>query len=522
MKTLLLVDASSYLYRAFHALPDLRTKAGEATGAIYGVLNMLRRLHKDVPADYSACVFDAKGKTFRDEWYPQYKATRTAMPDELGSQIEPLHECIRAVGWPLLEVGGVEADDVIGTLAVQATEQGMRIVISSSDKDLAQLVSPHITIINTMSNEKFDEAGVFAKFGVKPAQMIDYLTLIGDSVDNIPGVDKVGPKTACKLLAQYGSLDNLMAHADAAGGVGGENLRKVKEWLPQARRLLTIKCDVALEARIEDLNHQPQDKRTLARLFERYEFQAWRRELGDDADLIPLEVQEREYETVLDVEALARWLAKLESSQLTAFAAQTTSFDPMTAELVGFALSIEKGKAAYVPLAHRYTGAPSQLDRNAVLAQLRPWLENPAKLKAAHGSKFQMHVLANHGIDVAGIAHDTMLESYVLASHRPNELDGLAQRHLHLKTLNFEEVCGKGAGQICFDQVPIDRATQYAAEDADVTLQLHHALYPEIEADRGLSRIYNEIEVPVARVLFAMERHGVLIDTGLLEAHGME
>jgi DNA polymerase-1 len=522
MKTLLLVDASSYLYRAFHALPDLRTKAGEATGAIYGVLNMLRRLHKDVPADYSACVFDAKGKTFRDDWYPQYKATRTAMPDELGSQIEPLLQCIRAMGWPLLQIDGVEADDVIGTLAQQASQHAMRTVISSSDKDLAQLVSPHITIMNTLSNETFDEAGVLAKFGVKPEQMIDYLTLIGDSVDNIPGVDKVGPKTACRLLAQYGTLDNLMAHADEVTGVVGENLRNVRDWLPQARRLLTVKCDVPLEIGVESLEHQPPDKATLARLFDRYEFQAWRRELGDDVDLVPLEVQTREYQTLLEPEQLTHWLAKLDGAALVSIEAQTTSSDPLTAELVGIALSVEPGKAAYVPLAHRYTGVPPQFDRASTLARLKPWLEDAQHKKVAHGAKFQMHVLANHGIELAGIAHDSLLQSYVLASHRPNDLDSLAQRHLRIKTLTFEEVCGKGVGQICFDQVAVERATQYAAEDVDLTLQLHTTLYPEIEQDERLRSIYGNIELPLSRVLFAMERHGVLIDIGLLEGQGAE
>src|SRR3954453_12294212 len=522
MKTLLLVDASSYLYRAFHALPDLRTKAGEATGAIYGVLNMLRRLHKDVPADYSACVFDAKGKTFRYDWYPQYKATRTAMPDDLGSQVEPLHECIRAMGWPLLEIAGVEADDVIGTLALQAQEQGVRTVISSSDKDLTQLVGPQVTMVNTMSNETFDEAGVEGKFGVKPAQIIDYLTLIGDSVDNIPGVDKVGPKTACKMLEKYGTLDNLIAHADEVVGVVGENLRKVKDWLPTARRLITVKCDVQLDVTIEQLQHQPPDKPTLARLFDRFEFRAWRQELGDDIDVVPLTVQAREYETVLQPVQLAEWLAKIESAPLVSFDIEATSFDQLTAELVGVSLAIEPGKAAYIPLAHRYAGAPQQLDREHTLAQLKQWLENPERAKVAHGAKYHRHVLANHGIVLSGISHDTLLESYVLASHRPHDMESLAHRHLRLKTLTFEEVCGKGVGQICFDQVALERATQYGAEDADITLQLHHTFYPEIEADPRQSMIYRTIELPVAQVLFAMERHGVLIDAGLLEAQGAE
>jgi DNA polymerase-1 len=522
MKTLLLVDASSYLYRAFHALPDLRTKAGEPTGAIYGVLNMLRRLLKDVPADYSACVFDAKGKTFRYDLYPQYKATRTAMPDDLGAQVQPLHECIRALGWPLLEIEGVEADDVIGTLACQAARRGVRTVISSSDKDLTQLVSPQVTMVNTMSNETFDEAGVAAKFGVKPVQMIDYLTLIGDSVDNIPGVDKVGPKTAVKLLAQYGTLDNLIAHGDEIAGVVGENLRKVKDWLPQARKLITVKCDVPLDLELEQLEPRDADKMTLARMFERFEFQSWRQELGDDIDVVPASAREREYETVLTPEQLTRWLAKLDAASLTAIDVQTTTQDQLTAELVGISLSIEPGKGAYIPLAHRYAGAPDQLDPTQTLAQLKPWLEGAERAKVTHNAKFAMHVLANHGIALAGIAHDTQLESYVLASHRPNSLDSLAQRHLRVKTLSFEDLCGKGASQICFDQVAIDRATEYAVENADVTLQLHQALHPEIEPDAQLNRVYREIELPIANVLFAMERHGVLINGALLEAQGAE
>lgn len=522
MKTLLLVDASSYLYRAFHALPDLRTKAGEATGAIYGVLNMLRRLHKDVPADYSACVFDAKGKTFRDEVYPQYKATRAPMPDDLGSQVEPLHQCIRAMGWPLLEIGGVEADDVIGTLAQEARGQGIRTVISSSDKDLTQLVGPQITMVNTMSNETYDEAGVETKFGVKPVQIVDYLALIGDTVDNIPGVDKVGPKTACKLLQKYGTLDDLIAHADEVTGVVGENLRRVLDWLPQARSLLTVKCDVALPARVVDLQHLPPDKPTLARLFDRFEFRAWRSELGEDAELAPLTVPERSYETVLTQAQLTEWLERIASAQLVSIDVATTSFDPMSAEIVGIALAVEPSKAAYIPLAHRYAGAPEHLDRSAVLTQLKPWLEDAARAKVLHGSKFQSHVLANHDIALTGVAHDTMLETYVLASHRPNDLESLAQRHLRVKTLTFEDVCGKGAGQICFDQVELDRATQYAAENADVTLQLHAILHGEIEQDERLAAVYRNIELPVARVLFAMERHGVLIDSALLDKQGHE
>jgi DNA polymerase I len=367
MKTLLLVDASSYLYRAFHALPDLRNKSGEPTGAIYGVLNMLRRLHKDVAADYSACIFDAKGRTFRDDIYAEYKATRTPMPDDLGIQVGPLHACIRAMGWPLLEIAGVEADDVIGTLASAATRAGLRTVISSSDKDLTQLVDANVTMVNTMTNETLDDAGVLAKFGVQPRQIVDYLTLIGDSIDNVPGVDKVGPKTACKWLQQYGSLDDILAHADEIGGAVGENLRRARDWLPTARLLLKVKCDVELPVHIEDLVHLPQDRPRLAELFERYEFRAWRREL-DESAAQPEEPQEpapetvrpaREYETVLTPAQLEQWLARIEQAELVAVDTETTSLDPQVAQLVGISLSCEAHRAAYIPLAHAYAGAPA-------------------------------------------------------------------------------------------------------------------------------------------------------------------
>ena len=526
MKTLLLVDASSYLYRAFHALPDLRTKAGEATGAIYGVLNMLRRLHKDVPADYSACVFDAKGKTFRDDWYPEYKATRTPMPDDLGAQIAPLYECIRAMGWPLVEVPGVEADDVIGTLALEARNQGVRSVISSGDKDLTQLVDPLVTMVNTMSNETFDEAGVTAKFGVKPEQMVDYLALIGDSIDNIPGVDKVGPKTAAKWLAQYGALDNLMAHADEITGVVGENLRKARDWLPQAKRLVSVKRDVQLPVTIEQLTHNAPDTAKLAALFDRFEFRSWRRELGDaippNPDRPTPPAQPRDYVTILTETQLAEWIARTDNAELTAIATETTSVDPFAAELVGISLSVEPGKAAYLPLAHRYAGVPEQLPRDATLARLRPWLENAAKLKIGRHAKYDAHVLANAGIALRGMQHDTLLESYVLESHRPHDMDSLAQRHLGVKTISYEEVAGKGASQIGFEQVALERATEYSAQNADVTLQLHRELLPAIEGNEKLAFIYRAIEMPVMQVLFAMEQHGVLLDASLLEKQSHE
>ena len=526
MKTLLLVDASSYLYRAFHALPDLRTKAGEPTGAIYGVLNMLRRLHKDVPADYSACVFDAKGKTFRDDWYPDYKAGRPPMPDDLSAQIAPLRESIRAMGWPLLEVEGVEADDVIGTLALEAERQGIHTVISSGDKDLTQLVDPLVTMVNTMSNETFDEAGVTAKFGVTPEQVVDYLTLVGDSVDNIPGVDKVGPKTAAKWLSQYQTLDNLLTHADEIGGVVGENLRKAKNWLPQAKRLLTLRRDVQLPITLDELRHAPQDNAKLAELLDRFEFRTWQRELGETGDSDPARpppnLRRREYETVLGDDQLAEWIARIDDAELVSVDTETTSLDPLAAQLVGISLSVEPGSAAYLPLAHRYAGAPKQLPLDATLARLKTWLEDASKAKVGQNAKYAMHVLANHGISMGGVSHDTLLESYVLESHRPHDMDSLAQRHLGVKTITYEEIAGKGAAQIGFDQVSLARATEYSGEGADIALQLHGALYPDIERDDQLLFIYRQIEMPVTQVLFEMERHGVLLDTRLLEAQSRE
>jgi len=526
MKTLLLVDASSYLYRAFHALPDLRTKTGEPTGAIYGVLNMLRRLHKDVPADYSACVFDAKGKSFRDDWYPQYKATRQPMPDHLSVQITPLHDAIRAMGWPLLQVEGVEADDVIGTLAREAEERAIRTVISSGDKDLTQLVGPLVTMVNTMTNESFDAAGVAVKFGVNPEQIVDYLTLIGDSIDNIPGVDKVGPKTAVKWLSQYQTLDNLLAHADEIGGVVGENLRKATDWLPQARRLVTLRRDVQLPITVDKLTHAPQDNAKLTELFDRFEFRTWQRELGEAeaSDSAPPAPNARpcEYETILTADQLAALLTRIDAAELVALDIETTSLDPLSARLVGISISTEAGRAAYLPLAHRYAGAPDQFPLDATLARFNAWLEDPSKAKAVQNAKYHMHVFANHGISVRGIGYDTLLESYVLESHRPHDIANLAQRHLEVKTIAYEEITGKGAAQIAFDQVSLERATQYSAAYADITLQLHRVLYPDIERDHQLVFIYRQIEMPVTAVLFQMERHGVLLDTRLLEAQSQE
>ncbi|MGH8750177.1 MAG: DNA polymerase I [Burkholderiales bacterium] len=542
-KTLLLVDGSSYLYRAFHALPDLRNRRNEPTGAIYGVLNMLRRLRADYKADYSACVFDAKGKTFRDDWYPEYKANRAPMPDHLAAQIAPLHDCIRALGWPLLMIEGVEADDVIGTLVTRAARENVNSIVSTGDKDLAQLVNDHVTLINTMSNEKLDAAGVLAKFNVAPASIVDYLTLIGDSVDNVPGVEKVGPKTAVKWLAQYQTLDNLTAHAQEIPGVVGENLRKAKDWLPQAKKLLTVKCDVDLPLSLADLKPQPQDGAKLEELFERFEFKSWLKDskasgvrgkepsqagtrsapqTAYPSPFTPHALPQRNYETILTEAQLEQWIQRLDNAQLAAVDTETTGLDPLQDKLVGISLAIEAGHAAYIPLAHRYSGAPQQLDLEQTLKQLKPWLENAAKPKLGQNLKYDEHIFANHGVALNGIAHDTLLESYVLESHQPHDMDNLAARHLNLKTISYDEVTGKGANRIGFDQVAIERATEYSAEDADITLQLHQVLYPQVAADARLAEIYRRIEMPLLDVLFGMERNGVLLDVKLLEQQSRE
>jgi DNA polymerase I len=533
MQTLLLVDGSSYLYRAFHALPDLRNRANEPTGAIYGVLNMLKRLRKDYSAEYLACVFDAKGKTFRDDLYPEYKANRPPMPEDLVRQIAPLHDAIRAMGWPLIMEEGVEADDVIGTLARLAEAQGIRTVISTGDKDIAQLVNAHVTLVNTMSNEILDEAGVQAKFGVPAARIVDYLTLIGDSVDNVPGVAKVGPKTAVKWLAQYDSLDNLVAHAAEIGGVVGENLRAALDWLPQARHLLTIKCDVELREKLPELTPQAPDNAKLGELFEHFEFKTWLREVRDSAMKAdapaPAAQQpslfgeaEREYQTIQTEAQLASWLETLEHAELVSLDTETTGLDPLTARLVGLSFAVEAQRAAYLPLNHRYAGAPDQLDEATVLARLKPWLEDPAKRKVGQNLKYDAHIFANHGIRLRGIEHDTLLQSYVLESHKPHDMDNLAERHLGVKTIAYAEVCGKGAKQIGFDQVDLDTATRYAAEDADITLQLHQALYPQVENHPSLDFVYRNIEMPLIDVLFDIERHGVLLDCALLGRQSQE
>jgi DNA polymerase I len=528
-KILLLVDGSSYLYRAFHALPDLRNAAGEPTNAIKGVLSMLHKLRKDHAADYIACVFDAKGKTFRDELYPEYKAHRPPMPDDLRSQIEPLHEAIRAEGWPLVMIDGVEADDVIGTLVVEAAQQDIRSIVSTGDKDMAQLVNDHVTLVNTMSEETLDEAGVASKFGVPPDRIIDYLTLIGDAVDNVPGVAKVGPKTAVKWLSEYGSLDNLMAHADEIKGVVGDNLRAALDWLPQARVLITIKTDVTLPFDFDDLILKSRDTGVLRALFERYEFRTWLRELDAAATAAP-DTPEQDcsgdhrahYETILTEAALDAWIARLKAAPAFALDTETTGLNPMQAELVGISFATEAGGAAYLPLAHHYAGAPDQLSIDATLVKLKPLLENPQPKIIGQHLKFDRHIFANHGIALGGVVDDTLLQSYVLEAHQSHELGNLASRHLGLATISYDDVTGKGASRIGFEQVAIERASEYAAEDADVTLRVRDALAPQIAASSKLEFVYRQIELPLAEILFRMERTGILLDRELLAVQSGE
>lgn len=551
-ETLLLVDGSSYLYRAYHALPDLRNGEGFPTGAIYGIVNMLRKLRNDYPAKYSACIFDAKGKTFRDDLYPAYKEHRAPMPDDLRAQIEPIHEAVRALGWPILVVDGVEADDVIGTLAERAAKEGVRTIVSTGDKDLAQLVNDHVTLVNTMTNETLDPAGVLAKFGVPPERIVDYLSLIGDTVDNVPGVPKVGPKTAVKWLTEFGSLDNVMARAGEIKGVVGDNLRNTLEWLPKGRELLTVKldCDLSKEVPTFDaLVDGGEDKAKLVDFFSRYGFKTWLREASGEAlpdtrsvgaarkaatpvknyageaasqpqaNLFDVEAppDEVQYETVTTEAQLESWMQRLDEVHLVCIDTETTSIDPMLAQLVGLSLSVKPGEACYIPVAHRgpdvagLDGA-AQLSRDMVLARMKLWLEDESRKKVGQHLKYDAHVFANHGITLRGIEHDTMLESYVLESHRNHGMDALAERVLHLKTITYEAVCGKGASQIGFDEVPLDRATEYAAEDADITLRLHRTLFPKVEQDDKLRYVYEQIEMPTSIVLQKMERNGVLID----------
>ncbi|TMH17507.1 MAG: DNA polymerase I [Betaproteobacteria bacterium] len=533
MPKLVLVDGSSYLYRAFHALPDLRTSRGEPTGAIRGVISMLRRLIEDGKPDYFAVVFDAPGKTFRDDLYPEYKANRSPMPDALAAQIAPLHELIRVHGWPILMIEGVEADDVIGTLARQAEQLDIDTLISTGDKDLAQLITPRVTLVNTMSNEILDMTTVVDKFAVRADQLLDYLALIGDSIDNIPGVPKVGPKTAARWLAEHGTLDDVMANAGSIGGAVGENLRAALTWLPQGKRLLTVKTDCTLPFAPHELVIQPHDADKLRELYERFEFRSWLKDsaqnnaevppvtVTQDKDVEPEVVRQpiaREYEAVLDDAAFERMIDEMQGAELVSFDTETTGLDPMEAQIVGLSFSFEPGRASYIPLTHRYAGVPSQLPIDDVLRRLKPWFEDPTRKKIGQNVKYDQHVLANYGVALAGVAHDTLLQSYVLESQRSHDMDSLAWRHLGVKTISYADVAGKGAGHIGFDQVSIDKAAEYSGEDVDIALQLHGVLYQKVQQNPQLDFIYSTIEMPTREVLFRMEREGVLIDASVLAA----
>jgi len=521
-----LVDGSSYLYRAFHALPNLSNSHGEPTGALLGVANMLRRLLNEEEPRHIAVVFDAKGPTFRHELYADYKANRPPMPRELASQVEVIHEFVRLMGLPLIEVAGVEADDVIGTLSRMAEQRGMDCVISTGDKDLAQLVSEHTTLVNTMTDTRMDPAGVKEKFGVNPDQFVDYLALTGDKSDNIPGVDKCGPKTAVKWLDEYHTLDNLMEHAGEVGGKIGENLRASLETLPLSRQLATIRRDLDLDLSPEELMRQPGDEAGLRDALTRYEFNSWLKELGDkpngEEEGNDAEAGEN-YHIVLEQGAFDRLLKKLQDAPLIAVDTETTSLDPMQAELVGFSFCIEPGEAWYVPVGHTYAGAPPQLGRDAVIDTLRPLLENPRLDKVGQHIKYDMNVLSTHGVEVQGVAFDTMLESYVLnATGSRHDMDTLALKYLGRKTVHYEDIAGKGAKQIPFSEVSIETAGHYAAEDADITLALHEHLWPRLQQEPSLARVLTEIEIPLIPVLARMEQHGVLIDGELLARQSKE
>lgn len=530
-KCLILVDGSSFLFRAYHAIPPLTNPQGEPTNAIYGVSNMLRKLIADYQCEYVTVVFDAPGKTFRNDLYDQYKAHRPPMPNDLRAQIEPLHQLIRAMGLPLIMESGVEADDVLGALAQHAARQGFNVIISTGDKDMAQLVTGQITLENTMTNSRMDSQGVIDKFGVKPEQIIDYLALMGDSSDNIPGVPKVGPKTAAKWLEQYQTLENLIVNADKISGKIGENLRASLEQLPLAKQLTTIKCDLDLPYGMDDLKRRPIHTPELKNLLAGLGFSSWLKLLDSNVEAAVVVVAvddkpaavESAYEIVLTEAHFKSWLERLEKAELFAFDTETTSLDYSKAKIVGVSFATAPGNAAYVPLAHDYPGVPEQLDRAEVLEQLRPLLENPAKAKLGQNLKYDSHVLANHGITLRGIAHDTMLESYVLNSTATkHNMDDLAKEYLGVTTIHYEDVAGKGAKQIPFQEVPLEQAGPYAAEDADITLQLHRVLMAKLRQHPPLLALYTDLEIPLISVLGRIERNGVLIDTGMLARQSLE
>ena len=526
-KLLILVDGSYYMFRAYHAMKrqNLTNSSGEPTGAIYGVINMLRKLLKDYQPDYFAVVFDAKGKTFRNELYPEYKAHRPPIPEDLVCQIKPIHDVIRALGLPLLIIDGVEADDVIGTLATQAEAKNIETLISTGDKDLAQLVNQHIRLVNTMDNIVLDTDGVKSKFGVPPELIIDYLSLIGDSVDNIPGVPKVGPKTAVKWLGEYGSLANIMSRADEFKGKVGEYLRDSLDQLPLAQELVTLKCDVQLDVGPDDLKQSKSDQQALKQQYTHWDFKSWLANLDDPpaGEETPNAANSCVYQTIFSQEDLDQWLAQLSKAELFAFDTETTSLDYMDAEIVGISFAITADKAAYVPLAHDYVGAPKQLERQSVLDQFKPLLESASPGKAGHNLKYDKNVLANYGVALDGIRHDTMLQSYILDSTATrHNMDALALKYLDKETTHYEDVAGKGAKQIPFNQVPIDKAAHYAAEDAEITLRLHHTFWKKLKSNKNQCQLYEEVEIPLLSVLSRMERNGVVIDEAMLSQQSDE
>jgi len=540
----ILVDGSSYLYRAYHAMSqaNLTNSDGQATGAVYGVVNMLRKLLRDYNPQHIAVVFDAKGKTFRNDMFAEYKAHRPPMPDDLREQIEPIHAIVKAMGLPLLMIDGVEADDVIGTLAQQATQQGINTVISTGDKDMAQLVNEHITLINTMSNTVTDTQAIMDKYGIAPNRIIDYLALMGDKVDNIPGVPSVGPKTATKLLQQYDSLEGVIAHADEVKGKLGEKLRESTSFLPLSYQLATIKLDVPLDFSPSTLNIQPEDQQALLALFKELEFKTWTTELvlasnsSPTTSNVPLSTiqqnititpliatSEGQYETILTQERLQHWLTKLTNAELFAFDTETTSLNYLDARIVGLSFAVTVGKAAYLPLTHDYLGAPEQLNIDHVLALFKPLLEDPSHHKVGQNLKYDRHILLNHNIDLQGIQHDTMLQSYVLDSTATrHDMDSLAEKYLGRQTIHFEDVAGKGKKQLTFNQVDLEQAAPYAAEDADITLQLHQTLWPQIQAIPSLAEVYATLEMPLLPVLNTLERNGVNIDIWMLQQQSDE
>ena len=528
MKTLLLVDGSSYLYRAYHAMPDLRNKDNEPTGVIYGVINMLKNIHRRYPSDYSVCIFDAKGKTFRNKIYSDYKANRPSMPEELANQIEPLKIAIEALGWPIIIKTGVEADDVIGTLATQANKKNIDVTISTGDKDLAQLVNCQTKLINTMTNEVLDESGVEKKFGVGPELIIDYLTIIGDKADNIPGVEKVGPKTALKWLCDYGSLKEVINNANNISGVVGDNLRSALEWLPTAFKLITIKCDVDIIFSWDKFQKKPQNKKILAEIYQKYNFSSWLKDLDSspDSPYIPSVDAEKtdedyifnnrkDYELVNNKNNLLKWLEAIKKAQFLAIDTETNSLNTMTAELVGISLSIQSGKACYIPLKHQ-NASHEQLKIYDVLELIKPILENSTIKKVGQNIKYDAHIFLNYGVHINGIADDTMLMSYVIASNQSHGMNKLSNKYLNHDCISYESLVGKGAKQITFDQVALEDAVNYAAEDADITLQLHTVLHQKLRKNKSQYSIYRDIEIPAMEALIQIERNGVLVDSKIL------